>query len=555
VEVRGTFPSPCYVLRRIELVPSIATVIGPPKLRILVDDQACTLRICPAVLTPWSARLLMPALPPGNFRLPIEAAVVSCSDSFPSDTSVRRASHPFVVVPSCPEQPYCYTHNWQGDQDGSGCDAMVSPGRPGRVTLRVNSSQFMAGLQGDLALYSPYLRIANLEAVGVAGRMQLQWRRTPVGARFVMFAPRGGSIPPYDRDDFPGGWPVLAVTVEWAAPNALPTPGRASLVLQNALASDSLGRQIPPCVVNMRDPAPMATICVGARCDLNADGAADVRDLVLMVRCVTEDCTTAVDLDCNRDGLVQLEDVLCCAHYVLASDAFDTTAVRAEPDVRVTFGAPRDVAGGIDVPLVLRAADRVGGARLALAYPAEAFEVLGVEVAGGSEWLDLHEVRDGKIVIGLIALGGPDPTATDLPMTVRLAPRPGRTASGVVRLLESEFSGRDGVHLGVDTGHPATELRVAPRLTLSAGRPNPFATTTRFAVEVAGAGALDVAVYDLHGRHVKSLYRGAVTPGPQEFAWDGQGADGRRQPSGVYFVRASLAGSVVTRRVVLLSTR
>jgi hypothetical protein len=71
-------------------------------------------------------------------------------------------------------------------------------------------------------------------------------------------------------------------------------------------------------------------------------------------------------------------------------------------------------------------------------------------------------------------------------------------------------------------------------LELRAPAPNPFARGTRLDYSVAQAGPVDLAVYNVAGRRVATLFHGETTAGPHAASWDGRAADGRRAPAGVY---------------------
>jgi hypothetical protein len=552
VLIRGTFPTDCFSLRRIELEPSAVTVIGPPKLRILIDDGACLDRPCAAVPVPWSAKVMLPPLPLGDYRLPVELGIATCTDSFPADSLLYRRPAPFIVADACtiPSRP-CFRVDWMHPSQSTACDAFVSPGNPGQIVLLVAPDVALAGLQGELVFDQPGLRIANLEPLGYASGMHLDWRRTERGARFVLFAEQGAPIPPCVFCE--NGWELLRVTVEATGQ----VPVQPTRVFVGALvASDSAGIGVPVCPDVRLDLRRGALICPGARCDINADGIADVRDLVLMVRCVlnTGPCpdTTAIDLDCNHDGLIELEDVLCCAQVILNGDVPDSTGGRPETAVGVDFGDVQREEVEVALPVFLHGAERVGAARLALSYPADRFDVSAVELPSAPGWLALHQVRDGKVVIGLIATSEVPAGPSTIEMVLHLALKPGQNHGGQVRVVESQFSGRDGVGLLVDLGQPWSTLPIVTPIALSPGNPNPFSGTTRFTVDLAAAGDLEIGVYDLTGRKVAELFHGKIAAGSHDFVWDGTRSDGGEIPSGVYFVRAARAGRVASSKVVLI---
>ncbi len=96
---------------------------------------------------------------------------------------------------------------------------------------------------------------------------------------------------------------------------------------------------------------------------------------------------------------------------------------------------------------------------------------------------------------------------------------------------------------------PGDSLKAA----LSPGHPNPFRAETQFSVSIKDPQRAEVAVFDLSGRRVTTVFRGMLPAGTSQLAWDGRRADGRRAPGGIYFTRLTLPDRVVTRRVVLLT--
>lgn len=83
--------------------------------------------------------------------------------------------------------------------------------------------------------------------------------------------------------------------------------------------------------------------------------------------------------------------------------------------------------------------------------------------------------------------------------------------------------------------------------------PNPFRDRLQLTVEVPeAAGVVEVAVFDVTGRRVRMLARQALSAGRHAFAWDGRSDSGARAAAGVYVLRLSGAGRVLTKRTALL---
>ncbi|HYM81904.1 MAG TPA: FlgD immunoglobulin-like domain containing protein [Candidatus Limnocylindria bacterium] len=561
--VQGRFPSDCYRLLRVELLPS--PILGPrpqpPIVRLIVDDGACLDRPCLIGPIPWRGTATLPPLPPGQYPLMVELAEVTCNG--PIDSSrVHRTTARFSVSDSChlPPQP-CLTGTFLHTAPVPRCDAFVSPVHPAIVTFAVTSHAPLAALEGVLALWPPRLVITQIVAVGSAAGMRLTWNPTPEGgARFVLFAPSGAPIPAGTLS------PILHVTVE--QPGNTPVPRVTYVLATELLGSDAQGNGISECrpgPVAFDPPLEWARICAESRCDLNADGRIDVRDLVLLVRCVNHkgacpEPGSGVG-DCNDDSTHTLEDVLCCAARLLRErecPECPSDSGRAEPNVRVAFGTPAFEGGDVRLPVRLSGVERVGGAKLAIAYPADRFDAT-VELAGvGPEWLALHEMRDGRAVVALIHDGSGDPArggSEALTLSLRLTPKAGREAQGLVEVEALEVSGRDGVRLILEGDLPQVAFGGAPRLQLGESRPNPFSAETRFTVQLDRPGEVEVAIYDVGGRRMATLHSGWMAAGAHELAWNGRTAEGSEAPGGLYFYRVVSHGEVVARKMVLMRQR
>ena len=82
--------------------------------------------------------------------------------------------------------------------------------------------------------------------------------------------------------------------------------------------------------------------------------------------------------------------------------------------------------------------------------------------------------------------------------------------------------------------------------------PNPFRAQTTIQYEVRKPGTARVGVYDPSGRAVRTLLSGVHDVGPQRVTWNGSDDSGRQLPSGVYYCRIEMDGTVTTQRVILL---
>jgi hypothetical protein len=81
--------------------------------------------------------------------------------------------------------------------------------------------------------------------------------------------------------------------------------------------------------------------------------------------------------------------------------------------------------------------------------------------------------------------------------------------------------------------------------------PNPAAQGTQLSFRLAVAQPLDLSLYDLAGRHVRTLLAGSYPAGPHAVAWDGADGGGRRVAAGTYIWRLVTPEAVQTRKIVV----
>lgn len=86
-------------------------------------------------------------------------------------------------------------------------------------------------------------------------------------------------------------------------------------------------------------------------------------------------------------------------------------------------------------------------------------------------------------------------------------------------------------------------------LRFAAPRPNPFAEATRFAFELPEAAPIRLEIFDLSGRHVRTLAAGEQAAGVHTVVWDGTDERGVRV-TGLFFARFRTAGLERTVRLV-----
>ena len=83
--------------------------------------------------------------------------------------------------------------------------------------------------------------------------------------------------------------------------------------------------------------------------------------------------------------------------------------------------------------------------------------------------------------------------------------------------------------------------------------PNPAATRSLISFSMPAGADVDLAVYDITGRRVRSLVRGTRAAGVHESTWDLHDETGGLVRAGVYYYRLEVAGRTFTRRLIALN--
>ncbi len=85
--------------------------------------------------------------------------------------------------------------------------------------------------------------------------------------------------------------------------------------------------------------------------------------------------------------------------------------------------------------------------------------------------------------------------------------------------------------VSVDVPKPSVPTEFA----MSVGYPNPFNPSTNFRVTLPTRANVEVTVYDILGREIKTLKKGDYAAGSYSVTWDGRNDAGMTVSSGVYF--------------------
>jgi len=83
-------------------------------------------------------------------------------------------------------------------------------------------------------------------------------------------------------------------------------------------------------------------------------------------------------------------------------------------------------------------------------------------------------------------------------------------------------------------------------------RPNPFNPRTVIPFSLPRAGEVELGIYDVAGRLVRTLVSGELPPGDHEAVWRGLDARGRAVASGAYYARLRTPRGVEVKAMSLV---
>ena len=108
--------------------------------------------------------------------------------------------------------------------------------------------------------------------------------------------------------------------------------------------------------------------------------------------------------------------------------------------------------------------------------------------------------------------------------------------------------------LGVPSLVPVSSSEVgdlASILDLAVSYPNPFNPSTTIHFDLPREVRVELAIYDVKGRLVKTLFQGSLPAGGHDEVWLGRDDQGREVPSGVYVCRLQAGDRIYSTKMTL----
>ena len=96
------------------------------------------------------------------------------------------------------------------------------------------------------------------------------------------------------------------------------------------------------------------------------------------------------------------------------------------------------------------------------------------------------------------------------------------------------------------------DLGAVPHSVLFQNSPNPFNPRTTIRFSLAQSGPVELAVFDVGGRRVRTLTNGELEAGPHAVVWDGSDDAGHPLASGIYWTQLRAGGRTFSKKATVL---
>ena len=107
-------------------------------------------------------------------------------------------------------------------------------------------------------------------------------------------------------------------------------------------------------------------------------------------------------------------------------------------------------------------------------------------------------------------------------------------------------------YIGLDLSQIQNEASMPDSYSLLQNYPNPFNSTTTLRYDLAGQSNVNIIIYDMLGREVKTLINQTQDAGFKSIQWDGTNDYGKQVSAGVYLYRIQTGEYMQTKKMVFL---
>ncbi|MGH7682079.1 MAG: FlgD immunoglobulin-like domain containing protein, partial [Candidatus Eiseniibacteriota bacterium] len=541
--------------------------------------------VCPIVTQPYMRDLQVGRLPFGLYVVHVTEYVAPFSEdstAAPTDTSSISTSFQ-VGVNGCPPGAGCYMLGFEratspspGDSVSAACDASAIPGGTGCFNVTLSNEVPVAGIEIEIMVNNEYYDAygvppglftpVSVQGVGRAASFSVRWTHPEASRVHILLYPTISTLeyPPPPRTLPAGQGAILRVCYRASGQAGM---GTYPMRFITSTVSDPNGVALPACPTFAEI---VGSFCVASgACDLDGDGVFNIQDLVLLVGCVLRQSQPPVqcpDHGCIDDGLLDIRDIVCCIRRIL-DGGFGPSAGSGTPwspgMTRIGFvDEPKwtdpstghfsvEVEPGIGFGGIQFAIDRSGAARLRDLTMSAGQGDYSMEWsdAGGSAHVMIYRNYPSRAPAGA-------PAGLVQPIRVEGVFEPIPGASGPTTFTLNAIATATAAGASAQTSVASQTATILWNLVTApavfAPAPNPFTSETAIAYMLPANTWVQIRIYDVKGRLVRTLTEGNATAGPHATSWDGRDDTGRTLGSGIYFFKVIAGTTVTTDRVLKL---
>ena len=99
---------------------------------------------------------------------------------------------------------------------------------------------------------------------------------------------------------------------------------------------------------------------------------------------------------------------------------------------------------------------------------------------------------------------------------------------------------------------PEHENVISQKFRINSIYPNPFNPVINIDLFIENDDIVEISVFDILGKKVRSLHNGPMATGGHKIIWDGKGAEGLNASSGLYFISFRTESSVLSKKISLI---
>ena len=261
------------------------------------------------------------------------------------------------------------------------------------------------------------------------------------------------------------------------------------------------------------------------------------------------------------DDKVDFEDLIVFAtnYHVVSGPALVARAAGAaraaasEPEAfRVEAPSLAQPGQVVRAALWLKGAGRLQGFSARLAWDATVVAPVGME---SGQWIEAQGgvvLSPGAGTVDAALLGIREQGMTGEGEVAHVSFRVLRAGNPGIRL--AQVVARDAANQPLASGQieQTTQAEVPTETVLLAPAPNPFRGSATLVFSLARAGTVELVVYSVDGRRVKTLVSERREAGVYRVAWDGRDEGRNAVAPGVFYAHFSAGGKRITRTLVYL---